>query len=135
MPIGIDKQISRYVNTLSQGRTESQRSAHMMNLAMATCKWLILQGESDNLRLQAAKLIFDLPPVQARMGAMTRAVQAHYHQHVHVENPKVNQALMKSFEKMLETGHGAEVLQILAAENTPENTETPPNPLETEENR
>jgi hypothetical protein len=51
-------------------RLRSRRVGHLLNLALAAYKHLILNGKSDTVRLQAANAIVSLPPVQARLGAM-----------------------------------------------------------------
>jgi len=52
----------------------SRQSGHLCNLALATLKYLILQGKSDSVRLQAAKQLLELAPVQAKLQAMAARV-------------------------------------------------------------
>jgi hypothetical protein len=52
----------------------TRRPAHLLNMAMAGLKWLVINTQSDMVRLQACKAIIELPTVQARLLAMVNAM-------------------------------------------------------------
>ena len=47
-----------------------RRSAHLINLSLATLKWLMLYGESDDVRFRAAQALLDSPPLRQKLDFM-----------------------------------------------------------------
>jgi hypothetical protein len=65
----------------------AMKAAHMLNMAMAGFKYLILNAESDAVRLQACKAVTELPMCQMRMGTIVKTIaQKAQHQHLHLES-------------------------------------------------
>ena len=47
-----------------------RRAAHLVNLSLATFKWLILNGESDDVKFRAADALLALSPCRAKLDQM-----------------------------------------------------------------
>jgi hypothetical protein len=87
----------------------------MMNLTIAALKFLILRTESDAVRLQACKVVLELPPMQAKLGAMNKAILRDYHQHVHVEQG--NKELTTQLVDLLAAANPVGIQALEAAES------------------
>lgn len=105
-------------------KAPNQRASHLLNLAMSALKLLILKGESDLIRLNAAKAILDLPLVQARLSYQTARVTAK-------PNATRSDRLAAKLQKLLSNGHSDAVLEALG---TVESTESADNPMDLEGN-
>jgi hypothetical protein len=115
-PEGTVNQVQQYARDMQTGATK--RSAHMLNLALAGFKYLILKGESDAVRLQACKSVCELPFVQARMGVMvnilhSKSLHNHNHKHVHLEGKELSNQLTE----LLVGAHPARIKALEAAES------------------
>ena len=122
----VEQSILAYSEQLSH-RAPMQRASSLTLLALCSLKHLILKGESDSLRLSATKTLLDLPLVQARLGALTRKVEASYHKHSHVH---VEGSLIDQLTGLIDKGESREIMALL----TENSSETPAIPLETNEN-
>lgn len=52
-----------------------RRASHLVNLSMATLKYLMLNAESDDLKLEAARTLLELPPVRRKLQHQQEAVR------------------------------------------------------------
>lgn len=50
------------------------KAAHLVNLSLATLKYLMVNAESDAIRYQAATALLGLAPMQAKLGLMRGVV-------------------------------------------------------------
>ena len=50
------------------------KAAHLVNLSLATLKYLLLNAESDDIRYQAATALLGLAPIQQKLDYMRGAV-------------------------------------------------------------
>ena len=46
------------------------KSAHLVNISLATLKWLMMNSESDDIRFKAAEALLGLQPMRAKLGLM-----------------------------------------------------------------
>ena len=104
-PFDAIRQIARELSTLSGGR----KPAHLLNLSLATAKYLLLYGESDNIRLAALKLVLELPAVKAAAGNLRVAPPRvrELHQHVHLPpggDPQAEKQLQERLQAMISAG-------------------------------
>jgi hypothetical protein len=68
----IDEAVLAYANDMPRGA--DLRMAHLLNVACATLKHLMLHSESDMVRLKAAQAVVDLPPIVHKMQYMSKNV-------------------------------------------------------------
>jgi len=101
-------QYQLHLNTLG-----SRRPGHLMNVALAALKYLVLRGESDSIRLQAVRLLLELAPVQAKLEAM--AARANVKRPPQNVNPEVRARLAALLERGGEQAQ-ALLLETLKAE-------------------
>ena len=70
------EQITDIAKTFRCGAT--MRASHLVNLSLATMKWLVLNAESDDIRFKAADALLGLGPMQAKLGLMKDVVSQPY---------------------------------------------------------
>ncbi len=57
-------------------------------------------------------MLFDLPPVQTRLGNMSKSIKS-FHQHLHVESDPTSKALVEKLTAALTNGQTQEALDLL----------------------
>ena len=89
-----------------------RRSAHLVNMSIATLKYLLLNAESDDMRFRAAEALLGLSPMRRKLDLLAGVLEPPAFHRNSPERPTVLGARLK---RLMDAGsdHASEALRLI----------------------